>query len=167
MKKLRWNYLVASVFMLFFAAFGCGQKENTNSVETDIAAIKQVLNQYAATVNNGDIDQWIDLWADNGIQMPPDAPSNLGKDKILEAAKPGFDQFSIEVQVTGLEEVKVSGNLGLTRCNYMQAITPKQGGDRQVIVPDGKALTIYEKQPNGSWKILYDCFNSNIPPNVE
>jgi ketosteroid isomerase-like protein len=143
-----------------------GYQEKESSVETDIAAIREVLNQYCTTVTDGNLEQWIALWADNAIQMPPGAPSNVGKAKIMEAAKPAFDQFSIEVTVTSLEEIKVYGNLGFTRCNYSQAITPKAGGDKIVIMPDGKVLTLYYKQPDGSWKILYDCFNSNTPPNI-
>jgi len=29
----------------------------------------------------------------------------------------------------------------------------------------GKALTLYQRQSDGSWKIIYDCYNSSVPGN--
>ena len=45
--------------------------------------------------------------------------------------------------------------------NYSLKATLKEGGDPLDVMPDGKALTLYERQSDGSWKIVYDCFNSN------
>jgi ketosteroid isomerase-like protein len=41
-------------------------------------------------------------------------------------------------------------------------MTPKEKGEP--IFVDGKYLTIYKKQADGSWKISHDCYNSNVPP---
>jgi len=57
--------------------------------------------------------------------------------------------------------------LGLTRCTYTLTMTPKAGGETINAMPDGKALTLLERQSDGSWKIVYDCFNSNVPPKQE
>lgn len=46
----------------------------------DVAAIRQVLARYAASVSAGDFDAWLSLWADDGVQMPNDAPARVGKD---------------------------------------------------------------------------------------
>jgi len=167
MKKLKFNYQVAFVLLLLFTTFSCNKQEKKPSVEADTAAIKEVLNQYAATVNNGDFDHWMSLWSDNGIQMPPESPPRKGKAEIMDGMKPSFDQMNLEITITSVEEAKVYGDLGLTRCNYTLAVTPKEGGDKINVMPDGKALTLYERQPDGTWKIVYDCFNSNTPPNVE
>ena len=43
------------------------------------------------------------------------------------------------------------------------AVKHKAGGET-IAMPDGKALTLYKKQADGSWKIAYDCFNANVPP---
>ncbi|UCE39007.1 MAG: hypothetical protein JSW00_07240, partial [Thermoplasmata archaeon] len=98
-----------------------------------------------------------------GVQMPPDAPARVGKEQIRENMKPVFDQFNMEAAVD-IFEGKVYGDLGLTRCNGTLDLTPKAGGETIHATPDGKALTLYERQSDGSWKIVYDCFNSNIPP---
>ncbi len=131
--------------------------------KSDIAAIKNTLKQYAKGCNTGDFDFWMSLWADDGVQMPPDAPARVGKEQIRENMKPVFDQFNLNIEVD-IAEGKVYGDYGLTRCTYTLDLTPKAGGETIHAMPDGKALTLYERQSDGSWKIVYDCFNSNVPP---
>ena len=131
--------------------------------ERDIAAIKEVLNQYAVGVNTGDFDRWISLWADDGVQMPPDTPVRVGKEQIRGGMKPIFDQMNLDIAITTIDEAKVYGDLGLTRCTYTLRMTPKAGGETINAMPDGKALTLLVRQPDGSWRIAYDCFNSNTP----
>ena len=135
-----------------------------HSVEADIAAIKEMLNQYEIACNTGDFDLWISLWADDGIQMPPDAPARIGKAQILEAMKPAFDEMTLDIVIISIDDAKVYGDLGITYCNYTLAVTPKAGGETIIAMADGKALTLYKRQADGSWKIVYDCFNSNVPP---
>ena len=78
-------------------------------------------------------------------------PARIGKEQVGKAVKPA------------IEEAKVYGDLGLTRCTYTLKMTPKAGGET-ITFPEGKALTLYERQSDGSWKIKYDIFNSNVPP---
>jgi len=130
---------------------------------SDIAAVKEILKNYAKGCNTGDFDHWMSLWADDGVQMPPDTPSRIGKEQIREGMKPMFDQFNLKIEVD-LNEAKVHGVYGLTRCTFTLDLTPKAGGETIHAFSDGKALTISEKQSDGSWKIVYDCFNSNVPP---
>ena len=138
-----------------------GMDDERNS---DITAIKETLSQYAVGFNTGDFDLWISLWSDDGVQMPPDTPVRIGKEQIREGMKPAFDKMNLEIAITSIDEAKVYGGLGLTRCTYTLKRTPKEGGETIDAMPDGKALTLYERQPDGSWRVVYDCFNSNVPP---
>jgi uncharacterized protein (TIGR02246 family) len=130
----------------------------------DITAIKDTLNQYAIGCNTGDFERWISLWAEDGKQMPPDSPARIGIDAIRDGMKPVFDDMSLDIVIKSVDDVEVHGDLGLTRCKYTLKLTPKAGGETLNVMPDGKALTLYRKQSDGSWKIVYDCFNSNVPP---
>ena len=132
--------------------------------KSDITALKEMLNKYAVGCNTGDFDFWISLWIDDGRQMPPDTPARIGKEQIREGMKPVFNKMNLDLVITSIEEVKVYGDLGLTRCKYKLDLTPKAGGETIHAMRDGKALTLYERQSDGSWKIAYDCFNSSEPP---
>ncbi len=165
--------IIPLVILLCFT-FGSQQGEELAEVmkpavdvEADITAIKEILNQYAVACNTGDFDLWISLWADDGVQMPPDAPAVMGKEQIREAMKPEFDQMTLDITITSIWDAKAYGDLGLTCCNYTLDITPKGGGETIHAMRDGKALTIYKRQSDDTWKIVYDCFNSNMPPTSE
>ena len=125
------------------------------------SAVIEVLNKYAEHFVSGNFEAWMNLWADDGVQMPPGASINVGREQIHESMKPVFDQFNLEIELK-LEEGKVYGDYGMTRCTYSLALIPKAGGETVPAMPDGKALTIYRRQPDDTWKIIYDCFNSNI-----
>jgi ketosteroid isomerase-like protein len=129
-----------------------------------IGAIKDMLNQYAIECNTGNFERWLSLWAEEGTQMPPDAPARKGIDQIRDGMKPVFDDMNLDIVIKSVDDVEVHGDLGLTRCKYSLKLTPKAGGDSLDVMPDGKALTLFGKQSDGSWKIVYDCFNSNVPP---
>lgn len=103
------------------------------------------------------------MWTTDGCQMPPGAPSRIGLDAIREGMQPLFDEMDFDFELLDIEEASVFGDLGLTRCRYSLRATPKGGGETVDVMTDGKALTLYRRGPDGSWKIAYDCFNSNIP----
>ena len=63
-------------------------------VEADIAAIEDVLNQYAVTANAGDLESWLSLHADDVVKMPPDAPAIFGIEDLRANFKPAFDNFN-------------------------------------------------------------------------
>jgi len=129
--------------------------------KSDMAAIREKVHLYAATCNAGDFEGWISIWTDDAIQMYPGVPSRVGKEQIRAGMKPAFDQFILNIALTSDIEVKVSGDLGFACGTYLLSMTPKAGGD--TIEFDGKYLSIFERQGDGSWKGTHDCFNSNKP----
>jgi uncharacterized protein (TIGR02246 family) len=134
-------------------------------MDSDIAAIKKVLENYALSVNNGDFESWISLWIEDGTAMPPESPVCVGREQFRRDIKPEFDALNMEMEILSIEDTRVYGDFGLTRCRYTLKVTPKAGGETVTAMPDGKALTLYERQSDGSWKIAYDCYNSSVPAN--
>ena len=120
-------------------------------------AIKEIWNQYTSTLIAGDLDRWITLWIDDGIQMPPGAPPNIGKETIY-AFVGGYPP--VTEMVVNSEEVREAGDWGFSRGNYWLVMAPKEG---ETVKAEGKFLTVFEKQADGSWKIARDIFNYNAP----
>jgi len=167
MKKSNWllsTIILAIALAMLFFTFSCKKEVD---VEADITAIKELGNQYAVACNTGDFDLWISLWADDGVQMPPGTPARIGKEQIREGMKPLFDQMNLDITIHSIEDAKVYGDFGLSRCTYTLKMTPKAGGEMINAMPDGKDLSLFERQSDGSWKLVYDCFNSNVPPKQE
>ena len=127
---------------------------------TDVALIYELWDEYATAVSTGDAERWINLWIEDGIQLPPDAPSNIGVKKIRDANQSGFDQTDSEMTIH-TDEVRVLGDRAYSHGTFEVAFTPKEGGD--TTEANGKFLAILEKQVDGSWKIAVDCFNFDAP----
>jgi ketosteroid isomerase-like protein len=106
-------------------------------VEADIAAIEEVLNQYAVSSNAGDFELWLSLHADDVVKMPPGAPAIFGKEDLRANFKPFFDDFNTSC-VLYPEEAQVDGDMGFARGTYSISITPKAGGETISVMPDGK-----------------------------
>jgi uncharacterized protein (TIGR02246 family) len=132
-------------------------------VEADIAAIEEVLNQYAVAVNTGDFELWLSLHADDVVKMGPGAPAIFGREALRANKEAAWDNFTLEMALYP-EEAQVSGDLGFARGTYTLSITPKAGGETIIAVPDGKYLTLCKRQADGTWQISHDCYNSNVPP---
>ena len=142
---------------------GCSSQEGTN-LEIDTAAINDIESQFSSCVNDGDVDRCMSLWTEDAVRMPPNEPTNIGKDQIRVAMKGVFDQFTLDLDSTN-EEVEVAGDWAFSRGTYTVAQTPKEGG--QPVFFDGKYITILQRQADGSWKIHRDIYNFNVAPGGE
>ena len=120
----------------------------------------ELLNEYAAAVTAGDIERWMSLWAESGIQMAPDAPSRASKEQIRVAMESFFDLYDHEMTVD-CQDVRLASAWGVVRGEFTDESKAKDGSDKASRT--GKFLTIVEKQDDGGWKIVCDCFNYNSP----
>lgn len=133
-----------------------------NKYTEDEKAIIEKSKQYEIAINKGNFNDWLSLWTENGIQLPPNSDINNGKKEIAKAYKPLFADMDFEIKIKTIDKLEVHDKIAFVISHYFLLATPKTGGDKIAIEPDGKAFTVYEKQPDNSWKIKYDCFNSNI-----
>jgi ketosteroid isomerase-like protein len=54
-----------------------------------------------------------------------------------------------------------SADLGYTSGTYENTFKDASGNTAS---DKGKYLTVWKKEANGAWKVLYDMFNSDLPP---
>jgi uncharacterized protein (TIGR02246 family) len=127
----------------------------------DVAQVYDLWNEYAAACHAGDLQRWMDLWIDDGIQMPPAVPHRVGKSEIRKGMRPRFELFEVSKMVISTEEVRILGDRAYSHGTYTFDMTPTGGGKTASL--SGKFLDILEKQPDGSWKIAIDCHNYNAP----
>jgi len=128
---------------------------------SDVAQIYELWNEYAAACHSGDLECWMSLWVDDGMQMAPDAPPRAGKEQIRAAMLPTFDLFIMSSMVINIGEVRVLGDQAYSHGTYTFDMAPKEGGETSSY--SGKFLDIVVKQADGSWKIAIDCHNYNEP----
>ena len=112
---------VAAAVMLLLAGYSPRQ----NAEAKDVAAsIKEIWNRYSSAYNSGDIDNWISLWTDDGIQMPPGSPPVLGKEEIRKRNKAVLLRFTFDLSITN-DEIGAA-DVGL-RSGNVQGDTDREG----------------------------------------
>lgn len=127
--------------------------------ESERAALMQTSRDWARTVPAGDLEATLAYWSDDAIVMPPGQPSIVGKAAIRAflqqtAAIPGFSITWEPEQAT----VASSGDLGYMIERNRVTMLDASGVEREQF---GKAVTVWRKDPNGSWKCVIDTWNEN------
>lgn len=123
--------------------------------------VRGLLDEYVAHMLAGDVDAWIAAWDEDAVQMPPDTPARFGKPAILETMRMGLQAVRyVAFSITDFEAFP-SGEFGVARGGYTYAFV--RVGDTQRHDRVGKFLTVFRRQPDGSWKFFRDCFNLDAP----
>ncbi len=132
--------------------------ENRKTVDT--SGIDRLRDIHIAALNAGDADAWAACFANDAVQMPPHFGANSGKAAIEGWSKGFLSIFTCKFSLS-VEEVQAAGGWAFERGRYDIALTPRAGGES--MKDNGKYITIYQHQPDGSWKIARDIWNSDQP----
>ena len=162
---MKRNFFTVFLIVLLCCVFGCQQGEDVvedpaADMEADKEAIFAWYNQKTEVTNDGDYDGLKILFDENIIFMPPNGPLFKGWDVYRQWAQPYFDEFDIEEKIT-YEETEVSGDWAFIRTSYTMKSTPKAGGE--AILGNGKAIWLFKRQSDGTWKGTHCIWNSNEP----
>jgi uncharacterized protein (TIGR02246 family) len=136
------------------------QQEQSNN-QADVEALNNVREVHIAALNDGDVNAWVAAFTDDGVQMPPNAPANLGSESIRTWSRAFLALFRAEFALL-VDEVQVAGDWAFERGTYTITLTPKAGGEPMQNI--GKYITISERKPCGAWGMARDIWNSNNPP---
>ncbi len=135
--------------------------EEPPCTEADMEAINKVLEQEVAAINAGDVEAFVALFTDDAVLMAPGEPAVIGTEAVRSWAQDFSDQFTVQYTVTS-EEIVVAGNWAFQRLSATLTLTPAAGGDP---IREGiKGIHICQRQPDGSWKLTRDIWNSDSPP---
>ncbi len=152
------NVIVLFLGIAILSICSCTKKVDT---EADVETIKSLTEEYDATLNAGDLDNWVSLYTDDALRMGPNMPTLVGKDAIHDFYQPFFEQNAIDIKET-CEEVIVCGDWAFVRGTYTYTITPKVGGEPSR--DTGKWVAFHKRQPDGSWMIYRNIWNSDLLP---
>ena len=135
----------------------------TADAEADTAAIRKALDDWYAAYNAGDFETLASYYAEDAVTMSDDVPVLLsGRAAIQAAFKQETEQYDLHVDEGLVQEVRVSGDLGMARGVDIGTLTAKDGGDSFKF--DTKWVAIYERQADGSWLCICEIDNSNLSP---
>jgi uncharacterized protein (TIGR02246 family) len=156
--------IIPLVILLCFT-FGCQQGEEVAEEvgvkalsDEDVAAIKASTKAFMQAVRSEDSAAGAALYTEDAVLMPPNQPMVQGRAAIQtwKEASPTYTEFNLTV-----EEIDGRGDLAFVRGTYSLAVVPE--GAPEPIQDTGKYVEIRRKQPDGSWLIAVDIFNSDLP----
>lgn len=117
---------------------------------------------FAESTADQGLDGWVETFAEDGAMFPAGGPVVRGKDAIRALMAPAFedDGFSLLWEPTEAD-VSASGDLGYTTGRFERTVTDPDGAPATTI---GKYITIWKKQPDGTWKVVADIGTPDDAP---
>ena len=100
-------------------------------------------------------------YLDNSVRMTPNVPAAVGSAAIRQLFLAAFEANDFEV-VNELADLHIADGLAVGRGMYTIRVSPADGSAPFDDV--GKWSSALQRQPDGSWKTLWDIWNSDLPP---
>ena len=158
------NTSLVACLALAALATGCSTAPapSPDTRAADVQAVKDVEAAWVKDSATKDADKWVSYFAEDGSGLYPGGGILVGKPAIKAAMAPFFadPNFSLTFQSTRAMASK-GGDMVYSQGTYTMTMTnPKT---KKPMTDKGKYLTVYAKQPDGTWKAVADTFNSDSP----
>ncbi len=130
----------------------------------DVAAIRSSIEatnkRFSESIVKGDTSFAAGVYADDAILMNPNEPAWRGKAAIVKGYAGMLASVKISAFSAKTEDVMVSGDLAVETGAGEWTFTPPKG---KPMTDKVKYLTVWKKQTDGSWKVVRDINNSDLP----
>ena len=144
---------LASAAMLAIA--GCATTGSA-AAEADAfrAAVDDTFRMWADSSTNPNADLFGSLWDVNAVKMAAGAEPKLGQATIRAARQKKTDTTIYDKFEVKIDEYQLAGEFGWAKGVYTIVTRPRAGGAPLTDV--GTFLTVFKRQPDGSWKVYRD-----------
>lgn len=115
-------------------------------------SLKKRHQEWVEAVNNGNIDAYADLLAEEAVWIPPGSEPITGRKAFKEWLAPFMENYSYEFSITG-EKIKAAGNRALERAKFTSRMTPESGGEPMTHSGTFTVLWHRDVDKDGRWYI--------------
>ena len=133
----------------------------SGNTSADEAAISAVMSAYEAALNASDTQAVMPLYADDGVFMPQNSQSVVGKAAVRQAYDAVFKAITLKVKFIVAELVMVSPEWAFVRTS--SAGTNKINATGAVAAEGNQELFIFKKGADGQWRIARYSFSTTNP----
>ncbi len=119
------------------------------------AQIAALFDRYETALNTSDVDAILELYAPDGVFMPPSAPTAEGAAQVRAAYEFVFSTIQLAIRFS-IDEVEVHGDLAFARTGSKGTVRILADGTSGP--EENRELFILEKH-RGEWKIARYMFN--------
>ena len=123
---------------------------------SDQKAIESAIVEFVEAYNAGDLARVLAYYADDLIKIRQGAPPET-KSETAQRVAAVFAKFHSRVEVV-TDEIRTSGDIAYTRGSFRVTLTPKAGGESQII--ERRYLEIWRKE-QGRWLVARTMDNTD------
>ena len=129
------------------------------NLEAEKTQLLQRDAEWASAASEGhDVERILSYWTDDAVVLPPGLPAVIGKAKLREYVQgsmqiPGFRITWTSTDVT----FSPDGNLAYM---FSRNAVTMNGADGTPITTEGRAVTIWRREPDGQWRCAVDIWNA-------
>jgi uncharacterized protein (TIGR02246 family) len=130
----------------------------------DEAAIRAALEQWGAAARAKDAAAFTSFYAENAWLFLEAAPDSVGKAAIEATFRTLMQDpnFALSIHTSSIV-VASSGDLAYERGSYELTLSD---ANQQPALQKGNYVTVWNKQADGTWKVVIDSPTSDPPPAV-
>jgi len=158
-------YFLPLFLAAVLAATGCGHftLSTSNSHDTEVQALRDADAAWAQAWASKDVEKAVAGYADDATVLDPNLAAITGRENFRANLKPFFADKNFTIHWDAAKvDVAQSGDLGYTQGTLTYTITDPSTG--QPFTDRAKYLTVWKKQSDGSWRVVEDTYNSDLPP---
>jgi ketosteroid isomerase-like protein len=151
--------MVRVMLAIVITLMAVAAKGQTNASAED--SIRAADAAWDKTYEAKDLEKAVAFCDEQASLLWPNSPVATGKDAIAKLTASAFAIPDFKL-VWHPDKIGVarSGELGYTSGTYIWSFKDASG---KPATDKGKYLTMWKKQADGSWKVLFDMFNTDLP----
>ena len=160
----RGLFALGTAALLALATTSCSQApQSSETHDTNVKALKDNEAQWNKDYQAKDLEEIVANYADDAVLIAPGSAPFQGKDAIRGGLKEmqGDSNLSLEFEASRVDVAK-SGDFAYTQGSYTMTLTDPS--TKKPLNDKGSYVTVYQKQADGSWKVVSDIASSATPP---
>jgi ketosteroid isomerase-like protein len=147
-----------SAFMLFPIA--CKREPLPDTHAADEQVLRDLNVQWAKTAEAKDLNGVVAFYTEDAFMLPPNRKAAEDKQAIRDFWSSLLGAEDSIFWEASKVDIARSGDLAYVAGFYRLTLNDPQGNP---VADDGKFLQVWKKEPDGKWKVVTDCFNSDLP----
>jgi len=115
--------------------------------------------EWARVASEGrDIDRILSYWTDDAVVLPPAVPTIVGKTALRQYVESSLQVPGFQITWSSSDVVlSPDGNLAYMFSKNAVTLNGQNGAP---VTMNGRAVTIWRREPDGEWRCAVDIWNS-------
>lgn len=140
------------IVVIILTAINCNSPEIDTKKEGE--TLMRTSREWSSVAASENVEKTLEYWADDAILVPAGEPALKGKAQIRQMIEGSFKHPSFRISwEPKTVEISKSGDLGYLMEETTMTMNDSSGNP---FTKKFNAVTIWKKQPNGSWKNVVD-----------